>query len=106
MKLHRIAALLILCFPASVYAECMIGELPTVAGNFVPRFFAEANGQLLPISQHQALFSILGTMYGGDGRTTFALPNIQNGLTHQPASGNSVVLKTLICIDGTYPSRS
>lgn len=47
------------------------------AGNFAPRGWAFCNGQIMPISQNTALFSILGTTYGGDGRTTFALPNLQ-----------------------------
>lgn len=47
------------------------------AGTFAPRNWAYCNGQLLAIAQNTALFSILGTMYGGDGRTTFALPNFQ-----------------------------
>ena len=47
------------------------------AGTFAPRSWAFCDGQLLPINQYQALFSILGTMYGGDGRTTFALPDLR-----------------------------
>ena len=54
-----------------------IGEVKFVAFNFAPRGFAACNGQLLPIAQNQALFSILGTTYGGDGRVTFGLPNLQ-----------------------------
>jgi microcystin-dependent protein len=50
------------------------------AGNFAPRGWLLCQGQLLPISQYQALFSLLGTTYGGDGKTTFALPNL-NGVT-------------------------
>lgn len=57
--------------------ECMIGEVRMFAGNFAPRNWAFTDGQLLAISQHQALFSILGTFYGGDGRTTFALPDLR-----------------------------
>ncbi len=53
-----------------------IGEVKMFAGNFAPRSWAFCEGQLLPISQNSALFSILGTMYGGDGRTTFGLPNM------------------------------
>lgn len=49
-----------------------------VGFNFAPKGFALCNGQLLAIAQNQALFSLLGTMYGGDGRTTFALPNMQS----------------------------
>ncbi len=54
-----------------------IGEVTMFAGNFAPRGWALCDGQLLPISQHQALFSILGTTYGGDGRSTFALPDLR-----------------------------
>lgn len=57
--------------------ECMIGEIRMFGGNFAPRSWALANGQLLPIAQNQALFSILGTTYGGDGRNTFALPDLR-----------------------------
>lgn len=53
-----------------------IGQIMMFAGNFAPRGWALCNGQLLPISQNQALFAILGTTYGGNGSTTFALPNL------------------------------
>jgi len=53
----------------------LIGTMCAFAGNFAPRGYALAQGQLLSISQNTALFSILGTTYGGDGRTTFALPD-------------------------------
>lgn len=55
--------------------DSMLGTMCVFAGNFAPRSYALAQGQLLPISQNTALFSILGTTYGGDGRTTFALPD-------------------------------
>lgn len=54
-----------------------IGEIRMFGGTFAPRNFAFCNGQLLPISQYTALFSILGTFYGGDGRSTFALPDLR-----------------------------
>lgn len=54
-----------------------IGEIRAVSFAFAPRGWAPCNGQILPINQNQALFSILGTTYGGDGQTTFALPNLQ-----------------------------
>ena len=54
-----------------------IGEIIMFAGNFAPRGWALCEGQLLPISSHTALFSILGTTYGGDGRTTFGLPDLR-----------------------------
>ena len=57
--------------------EGYIGQIILFAGNFAPRNWALCDGQLLPISQWSALFSILGTTYGGDGRTTFALPDLR-----------------------------
>ena len=54
-----------------------LAEIRIFAGNFAPRGWALCNGQLLPISQNTALFSLLGTMYGGNGQSTFALPNLQ-----------------------------
>jgi microcystin-dependent protein len=58
-------------------AEPFIGELMLFGGNFCPRGWADASGQLLAVSQNEALFSLLGTMYGGDGRTTFGLPDLR-----------------------------
>jgi microcystin-dependent protein len=52
-----------------------LGEISLFAGNFAPRGWASLDGQILPIAQNQSLFSLLGTTYGGDGRTTFALPD-------------------------------
>lgn len=54
-----------------------LGEIKIFSFGFAPKGWAMCNGQLMPINQNQALFSILGTTYGGDGRTTFALPNLQ-----------------------------
>lgn len=59
-------------------SEPFLGEIRVFAGNFAPRGFALCNGQLLPINQNTALFSLLGTTYGGNGQTTFALPNLQD----------------------------
>lgn len=58
-------------------ADNFLGEIRAFSGNFAPHGWALCNGQLLPISQNTALFSLLGTMYGGDGKSTFALPNLQ-----------------------------
>jgi microcystin-dependent protein len=58
--------------------EPFIGAIAMFAGNFAPRGWAFCQGQLLSISQNTALFSILGTTYGGNGQTTFALPNLQS----------------------------
>lgn len=57
-----------------------VGEMKWVAFNFAPRGWAQCNGQILQISQYQALFSLLGTTYGGDGRVTFALPDMRGRL--------------------------
>ena len=54
-----------------------LSEIKIVSFNFAPKGWAQCNGQLLPINQNQALFSLLGTTYGGNGQTTFALPNLQ-----------------------------
>ena len=59
-------------------SEPFVGEIRIVAFNFAPVNWAFCNGQLLPISQNTALFSILGTFYGGNGTSTFALPNLQS----------------------------
>jgi microcystin-dependent protein len=58
-------------------ADQFVGEIRVVGFNFAPTGWALCDGQLLPISQNTALFSLLGTTYGGDGRTNFALPNLQ-----------------------------
>jgi len=58
-------------------AEPFLAEIRMVSFNFAPKGWAMCNGQVLPINQNQALFSILGTTYGGDGRTTFALPDLR-----------------------------
>jgi microcystin-dependent protein len=59
-------------------ADPFIGEIRMFAGTFAPRGWAFCNGQLLAISSNTALFSLLGTHYGGDGQSTFALPNLQS----------------------------
>lgn len=58
-------------------AEPFLGELRLMSFNFPPKGWALCGGQLMPINQNQPLFSLLGTMYGGDGRTTFALPDLR-----------------------------
>lgn len=54
-----------------------LGEIKIVSFGFAPKGWAQCNGQLMPINQNQALFSLLGTMYGGNGQTTFALPDLR-----------------------------
>ncbi len=64
-----------------------IGQIDLFAGNFAPRNYATCQGQLLSISQNTALFAILGTTYGGDGRTTFGLPNLESRAPMHPGRG-------------------
>jgi microcystin-dependent protein len=61
-------------------SEPYLGEIRLFAGNFAPRYNALCNGQTMSIAQNSALFSLLGTYYGGDGTTTFCLPNLQGRL--------------------------
>ncbi|MEI9992433.1 MAG: tail fiber protein [Rhizomicrobium sp.] len=61
-------------------SNAFIGQISMFGGNFAPRSFMFCNGQLLPIGQYQALFSLIGTTYGGNGTTNFALPNLQSRL--------------------------
>lgn len=63
------------------------GQIIRFAGNFAPRGWAFCDGQLLPIAQNTALFSLLGTTYGGDGRTTFALPDLRSRVPIHPGNG-------------------
>jgi microcystin-dependent protein len=67
--------------------EPILGEIVMFAGNFAPRGWALCEGQLLAISQNDALFSLLGTVYGGDGRTTFGLPDLRGRLAIHAGQG-------------------
>ncbi|MCB1852562.1 MAG: phage tail protein [Gammaproteobacteria bacterium] len=68
-------------------SEPFVAEIKIFAGNFAPRGYAFCNGQLLPIAQNTALFSLIGTTYGGDGRSTTALPNLQGRAAMHPGRG-------------------
>lgn len=59
-------------------SEPFLSEIKLVSFNYAPKGWAQCNGQLLPINQNQALFSLMGTTYGGDGRVTFALPDLRS----------------------------
>jgi len=61
-------------------SEPFMGEVRIFSNTFAPRGWAQCNGQFLPINQNQALFSLLGTMYGGNGQTTFALPDLRGAV--------------------------
>src|SRR5215467_10700549 len=71
-------------------SEPFLGEIKIISWNFPPKGWTFCNGQLLPINQNQALFSILGTTYGGDGMRTFGLPNLQGRSPFHV--GNGIVL--------------
>jgi len=96
--------------PAAAASEPFLGEIMLFAGNFCPRGWESASGQTLPIAQNTALFSLLGTTYGGNGQTTFALPNITSTLTTTATTGNDVavtapiILMACIALEGVYPS--
>ena len=105
-------------------SEPFLGEVRMFSSNFPPKGWAFCDGQLLPVNQNQALFSILGPTYGGDGRTTFALPNLRSraplhmgdrsplGETRslgagQPSAGPGyLAIVFCIALVGIYPSRS
>ena len=77
-----------------------VAEIRLFAGNFAPTGWALCNGQILPISQNTALFSLLGTTYGGDGKSTFALPNLQGSAPLQQGQGQGLSLRDLGQIGG------
>jgi microcystin-dependent protein len=68
-------------------SEPFVGEIRMFAGNFAPRGWAFCDGQLLAVSQNDALFSLLGTIYGGDGRTTFGLPEMRGRIPVHAGQG-------------------
>lgn len=79
-----------------------IGQVIMFGGNFAPRGWAFCDGQLLAISSHSALFSILGTTYGGDGRTTFALPDLRGRVAIQQGTGPGLSNHRLGARGGNY----
>jgi microcystin-dependent protein len=115
-------------------SDPFLAEIRMFAGNFAPKGWARCDGQLLPINQNQALFALLGTTYGGNGRTTFALPDLRGrvpmhagagpgldaheqgemsgGGLASPASGEPsvrtaphTVVLFIIALQGIFPSR-
>ena len=78
-------------------AEPFIGQIEAFSFGFAPRGWALCAGQLLPIQQNTALFSLLGTTFGGDGKTTFALPDLR---MFAPKG-----LQYSICVQGIFPGR-
>ncbi len=76
-------------------SEPFIAEIRIFAGNFAPRGWAFCDGQLLPVATNTALFSLIGTTYGGDGRTTTALPNLQGRAPMHPGRGPGLTSRRL-----------
>lgn len=82
-------------------SEPFVAEIRIFAGNFAPRSWAFCNGQLLPVSQNTALFSLIGTTYGGDGKSTMALPNMQGRAPMHPGRGPGLTDKRLGQLGGS-----
>ena len=76
-------------------SEPFVAEIRIFAGNFAPRGWAFCDGQLLPVSQNTALFSLIGTTYGGDGRSTTALPDLQGRTPMHPGRGPGLTSRRL-----------
>ncbi|MCH2032238.1 MAG: tail fiber protein [Tenacibaculum sp.] len=91
-SIKKLIGLLFVCLflsntSVSAQQEGFLGEVKMFAGNFVPRGWALCQGQLMSISSNTALFSIIGTIYGGDGRTTFALPDLRGRVARGTGNG-------------------
>lgn len=81
-------------------ADPFVAEIRILPTNFAPRGWAFCHGQILPISQNTALFSLLGTTYGGDGKSNFALPNLQGRAPMHPGQGPGLALHDLGEVNG------
>lgn len=81
-------------------SSCILGEIKLMAGTGLASNWALAHGQLLPINQNQALFSLLGTNFGGNGTTDFALPNLQGA---EPKGAGPAGVNYVICTSGIFP---
>jgi microcystin-dependent protein len=82
-------------------ADPFVAEIRVFPFNFAPKGWAFCDGQLMPISQNTALFSLLGTYYGGDGKSNFALPDLQGSAPMHPGQGQGLSLRDLGEIGGT-----
>lgn len=83
-----------------------LADVFAFGGNFCPRNSLPADGRLLNISENTALFSLLGTTYGGDGRRTFALPDLRHALFAYTPNGDQVPVRYCIMTQGIFTSRS
>jgi microcystin-dependent protein len=82
-------------------ADPFVAEIRIFPFNFAPKGWAWCDGQLLPLSQNTALFSLLGTTYGGNGKSNFALPDLQGSAPMHPGQGNGLSLHDLGEIGGS-----
>lgn len=82
-------------------ADPFVAEIRVFGFNFAPTGWAQCNGQILPISQNTALFSLLGTTYGGNGQSTFALPDLQGNAAMHPGQGQGLSQRSLGQIGGS-----
>jgi microcystin-dependent protein len=78
-----------------------VGEIRMFGGNFAPAGWANCDGQLLPISENETLFNLIGTTYGGDGQETFAMPNLNDRAVVHMGTGNGLSTRVLGEIGGT-----
>ena len=94
--------------------QCLLGTIQFTATKFAPKNWAYANGKILKIRNNSALFSLLGSRYGGNGRSTFALPKIaslQAGKTtkttarRKTTKAGKVTVRAIICVKGSFPTR-
>jgi microcystin-dependent protein len=96
--------------PAAAASEPYIGEIMFVAFGFCPRGWADADGRSLPINQNQALFSLIGVRYGGNGTTTFNLPHLRKQVVAEERreDGTKVtrVPRPCIALQGIFPSMN
>ncbi|MEO0341852.1 MAG: tail fiber protein [Pseudomonadota bacterium] len=128
LKYALVGAFLMQMAAVSAQARDMyLGEIFMFGGTFCPRGTAAAEGQLLAISEYSALFALLGTIYGGDGRTTFGLPDLRGrvplgqgagpglpaylmgqsgGTSLQSQGGGYLTVRYCVALEGIFPSRS
>ena len=94
--------------PASAASEPYLGEIMFVAFKFCPRGWLYADGTTLPIAGNTALFSLLGTRYGGDGQTTFKLPHLRKQVVSEERRNGETLVRALrgcIAVQGIFPPR-
>jgi microcystin-dependent protein len=103
MKLSALLTVLFLAGASPCLAQTTfyLGQVLILPLTFCPSNTVQTDGRLLPINQYQALFSLWGTRYGGDGITTFAVPNLK-----APLSGNRQPMMSCVTLSGIYPAQS